>query len=178
MKEYFVRYKPFLFFFISFFGSYILLTLLYQFYLNGFGSNEVDTATRIVAQNSEKVISWFYQSIQAEQIVNEPFVRMRFQEQYIVRIVEGCNGISVIILFVSFIIAFKGNLKNTVLFISGGVLLIYVLNVLRIASLIVLIYYFPEEKKLLHNIFFPLIIYGLVFILWVIWVNKFSKYAK
>lgn len=178
LKKYFQQYKPFLFFLASFFGCYILLTAIYQFFLNGFGNNTVDTITQAVAQNSEKVISWFFMRIQTENVANEPFVRMCFQNECIVRIVEGCNGISVIILFISFIVAFSGSMKNTLLFIFGGTLLIYILNVLRIALLIVLMYYFPEVKHLLHGVLFPAIIYGTVFILWVIWVNKFSKYAK
>jgi exosortase family protein XrtF len=178
LKKYFVKYKLFLVFLASFFGCYILLTFLYQFFLKGFGTNTVDTITQVVAQNAAKIISWFFMRIQPEVVVNEPFVRMYFQNQYIVRIVEGCNGISVIILFISFIAAFSGSLKNTLLFILGGTFLIYILNVLRIALLIVLMYYFPEKKHLLHSVLFPTIIYGSVFILWIIWVNKFSKYAK
>jgi exosortase family protein XrtF len=178
LKKYFLLYKPFLVFLASFLGCYILLSLLYHFYLNSFGTGTVDTITQVVAQNSAKVISWFFMRIQPEVVVNEPFVRMYFQNQYIVQIVEGCNGISVIILFISFIAAFSGSLKNTLLFIFGGTLLIYILNVLRIALLIVLMYYFPEMKHLLHSVLFPAIIYGSVFVLWIIWVNKFSKYAK
>lgn len=178
LKKYFIEYRPFLVFLASFFGCYILLTFLYQYFLNSYGDNTVDTITQVVAQNTEKVISWFFMRIQAESVINEPFVRMYFQNTYIVRIVEGCNGISVIILFISFIVAFLGSLKNTLLFIFGGSLIIYVLNVLRIALLVVLIYYFPKEKHFLHEIFFPAMIYGTVFILWIVWVNKFSKYAK
>ncbi len=178
LKNYFQQYKPFLVFLASFFGSYILLTVFYQLFLNSFGSTAVDSITELVAKNTEKVVSWFFMRIQTETVVNEPFVRLYFQNKYIVRIVEGCNGVSVIVLFIAFIIAFSGSLKNTLLFIFGGALLIYILNVLRIALLVVLIYYYPERSDVLHNVFFPAIIYGLVFILWVIWVNKFSKYAK
>lgn len=178
MKKYFLLYKPFLVFLASFFGCYVLLSLLYHFYLSSFGGNAVDTVTQIVAQNSAKVISWFFMRIQPEVFAGEPFVRIYFQNKYIVQIVEGCNGVSVVILFISFIVAFSGSLKNTLLFIFGGTLLIYILNVLRIAMLIVLMYYLPEKKHLMHSVLFPAVIYGAVFILWVIWVNKFSKYAK
>jgi hypothetical protein len=44
--------------------------------------------------------------------------------------------------------------------------------------LIVLLYHFPEQNHLLHGVLFPALIYGSVFVLWFIWVNKFSKYAK
>lgn len=178
MKKYFVQYKPFLLFLTVFFGSYILLTFLYQIFLNGFENSKVDVITRLVSYNTEDLISWFYQSIRIEEVNNEPSFLVYFQDRSVARIVEGCNGISVIILFVSFIMAFSGSLKNTLLFIFGGSLIIYILNVVRIAFLIVLLYHFPEHSHLLHGVLFPLIIYGLVFILWVIWVNKFSKYAK
>jgi len=178
LKKYLIQYKPFLVFLGSFFGCYILLTVLYQFFLNSYENSKVDAVTYLVAQNTETVISWFYQSIRVLDSENEPFLKVFFQGIYVVRIVEGCNAISVIILFASFIVAFSGSLKNTLLFILGGSLLIYILNVFRIAALIVLIFNFPAQSRLLHDIFFPAIIYGLVFVLWVIWVNKFSKYAK
>lgn len=177
-KKYLSTYKPFLLFISIFFGVYIVLTFLYQYFLNGFENGTPDTITRWVAQNTQEIISWFYQLISVEKVPNEPFFIIYFQNQSIARIVEGCNGVSVIILFVSFIAAFSGSLKNTLLFIFSGSLLIYILNVVRIAFLTVLMYNFPNQSHILHGVLFPLIIYGFVFILWVIWVNKFSKYAK
>jgi exosortase family protein XrtF len=178
MKKKLVQYKPFLLFLTVFFGSYILFTFLYQLFLNSFEKGEADTATSWVAHNSTEMLSWFYHSAHLEEVKNEPFFLAYFQNRVILRIVEGCNGVSVIILFVSFVLAFSGSLKNTLLFVFGGSLIIYILNVLRIAILTVLLYYFPAQQHLLHGVLFPLIIYGSVFVLWVIWVNKFSKYAK
>jgi hypothetical protein len=40
-----------------------------------------------------------------------------------------------------------------------------------------LIYNFPKQQHLLHSVVFPLFIYGVVLLLWIIWVNKFSLYA-
>jgi exosortase family protein XrtF len=101
-----------------------------------------------------------------------------YQGKAVGRIIEGCNAISVIILFISFVVAFSGKWKPTSLFILTGSLLIYVLNIFRIIFLVVLLYYYPTQEHLLHGVLFPLIIYGIVFILWVIWVNNFSKYAS
>jgi exosortase family protein XrtF len=92
-------------------------------------------------------------------------------------IIEGCNAVSVIVLFISFVIAFSGKLKQTVVFILVGSLFIYILNIFRIIILSVLLYYYPAQEHILHGVVFPLFIYGAVFILWVIWVTKFSKYA-
>ncbi len=178
LKKYLILYSPFLIFLGTFFGSYILLTFLYQSFLDGFDGNKVDSITHIVAQNTEKVLSWYDNSATIEESSKNPFFTLYLNQQAIARVVEGCNGISVIILFISFVVAFSGSIKNTLLFIFGGSLLIYILNVLRIVLLTVLIYHFPKQLHLLHGVLFPLIIYGVVFILWVIWVNKFSKYAK
>lgn len=178
LKKYLNLYRPFLLFLSTFFGAYILLTLLYQFYLNSFESAKVDSITRFVAQNTKIVLCWFDGPIAMKESIDEPFFTLYYHQRGIVRIVEGCNGISVIILFVSFVIAFSGSLKNTLLFIFGGSLFIYILNILRIAILSVLIFNFPEQLHLLHGVLFPLFIYGVVFVMWVIWVNKFSKYAK
>ena len=178
LKKYLSAYKPFLLFISIFFGVYIVLTFLYQYFLNSFQTGTADSITHLVALNTEKLISWFYQLISIEKVANEPFFIIYFQNKGIARIVEGCNGVSVIILFISFIVAFSGSLKNTLLYILGGSLFIHLINVIRIALLTVLMYNFPNQSHILHGVFFPLIIYGLVFILWVIWVNKFSKYAK
>jgi exosortase family protein XrtF len=178
LKKYFILYKPFLLFLGTFFFTYILLTFLYQFFLNSYASGKVDVITQLVAQNSERLLSGFDKSVFIQEDSKEPFFTLYFHQKGLVRIVEGCNGISLIILFISFVVAFSGNLKNTLLFIFGGSLLIYVLNVLRIAVLSILIYRFPNQVHLLHGVLFPLVIYGVVFMLWIVWVNKFSKYAK
>jgi hypothetical protein len=39
------------------------------------------------------------------------------------------------------------------------------------------LYHFPQYEHLLQGVVFPLVIYGVVFLLWVVWVNKYSFYA-
>jgi exosortase family protein XrtF len=151
---------------------------LYQQYLNGFEENQIDSVTRMVSENTEQVLLLFTDGSSIEESTTQPYMKLFFNEKYVARIVEGCNSISVIILFISFVVAFSGRLQTTLLFIFGGSLLIYALNVLRIAALSALIFYFPKQESLLHEVLFPLYIYGVVFILWLIWVRKFSRYAS
>lgn len=132
----------------------------------------------MVGRNTEQVLRLFTDGSGIEESTTHPYIKLIYNQQYVARIVEGCNAISVIILFISFVAAFSGKLKTTLLFIFAGSLLIYVLNVLRIATLSALIFYFPEQESFFHGVVFPLYIYGVVFILWLIWVNKFSKYAS
>ncbi|MBF7091945.1 exosortase family protein XrtF [Flavobacterium sp. ALJ2] len=179
MKKYLIQYKPFLLFIGVFFTVYILLTLVYQFYLSRFGTaGELDGITKLVGNYTERLLQLFNNNVKFEKIHAEPYVRISYNEKTVASIVEGCNAVSVIILFISFIIAFSGKLKPTLLYILGGSLFIYILNISRIASLCVLLYYFPEKSHFLHGVLFPLVIYGLVFILWIVWISKFSRYAK
>ncbi|WP_426095933.1 exosortase family protein XrtF [Flavobacterium sp. DSR2-3-3] len=178
MKKYFILYRPFLLFLGTFFLTYIALTFLYQQYLNSFEENKIDSITRMVSENTGQVLHLFTDEYSIEESVEQPYMKLFYEQKYVARIVEGCNAISVIILFISFVVAFSGKLQATLLFIFGGSLLIYALNILRIAALSALIFYFPKQEPFLHGVFFPLYIYGVVFILWLIWVRKFSRYAS
>mgnify|MGYP004417314389 FL=1 len=155
-----------------------MLTFLYQRYLNGFEENKIDAITRMVSKNTEQVLQVFNNGSSIEESDGHPYMKLFYNQKYVARIVEGCNAISVIVLFISFVVAFSGKLKTTLFFIFGGSLLIYVLNVLRIAALSALIFYFPKQEPFLHGVLFPLYIYGVVFMLWLIWVRKFSRYAS
>lgn len=178
MKKYFVQYKPFLLFIATFFITYILFTIIYKLYLDSFENNDVDGLTSFVSFQVEQLMLFLNCDIRIFKNVFQPYFEVWYNQRYVIQIVEGCNAVSVIILFVSFIIAFSGKFKQTLFFILFGILFIHVLNVIRIALLSVLMFHFPEKEHILHGVLFPLVIYGLVFILWIVWVNKFSKYAR
>ena len=74
--------------------------------------------------------------------------------------------------------AFAGRWKPTVLFVLAGSTLIYVVNLARIVILSIGLYHYPWRREILHTIIFPLIIYGMVFLLWMIWVNRYDKVKK
>lgn len=179
MKNLIIVYKPFLLFLGKFLLSYLLLTIIYQAYLGQFDSDkfEVDGFTKIVSEQTNGVLHFFNCDSRIESNTHEPSIKLFYNDQYIARVIEGCNGLSVIILFIAFIVAFSGKIKTTLLYIIGGSLLIHILNVVRIALLTTLLFHYPEYEHISHGVIFPLFIYGVVLVLWVVWVNKFSKYA-
>lgn len=156
------------------------MTIIYQAYFNQFDAKtfEVDGLTKSVATQTVWVLSLVDNQSFTMPNLSEQSEKLFYKNKYIARIIEGCNGVSVMILFVAFIIAFSGKLKNTLLFILLGLVIIHVLNILRIALLSIALYFYPQSEVLLHEILFPLIIYGTVFILWIIWVNNYSSYAR
>lgn len=163
----------------KFFGVYILLFLMYSLYLNKTQSNSGVFAcapiTNSVAKQTQFLLNTVGFDAKIEQHPEEVSVKLFINEKYVSRIIEGCNSISIIILFCSFVIAFSSNFKSTFLFILIGSLLIYAVNIIRIVIISIALYQFPQYEYILHDILFPLIIYGFTFLLWFIWIKKFSK---
>lgn len=174
------QYKPFFAFLIKFLLFYIVFTFIYKMYLSQYdvAKNEVDCFTEVVANHTKKIMLFFTDNAQFLKHDKEPSFKIFYQEKYVARIIEGCNAVSIMILFAAFVFAFSTQWKKTLLFIFFGVILIHVLNIIRIALLSFALYYYPEYEELLHATIFPLYIYGVVFILWILWVTKFSGYVK
>jgi exosortase family protein XrtF len=149
-------------------------------YLNRFDESkaEVDSATELVAHQTKDLLLFIGKNASTFPHPEHSYMKLLYNGIYVAKVVEGCNALSVIILFVAFVIAFKGTLKHTLLFIGTGILIIHLLNIIRIALLVMALHNYPQHQHLLHGVIFPLFIYGVVFGLWVIWVQKFSSYAK
>jgi exosortase family protein XrtF len=181
LKTYFQLYRPFLVFLLKFFAVYGGLTFLYQSYLSQYDSIlafEVDAFTKSVAYQVQYVLSFLQYDCQLQLHESQASIKLIINGVYVSRVVEGCNALSVIILFAAFVVAFSGKWMRTIGFLLVGSVLIHLMNILRIAVLSVALLYYPGQESLLHGVVFPLIIYGFVFGLWVIWVNQFSNYAR
>jgi exosortase family protein XrtF len=99
---------------------------------------------------------------------------LNFTDSHGVWIGEPCNGIKIFGLFSIFIISFKGELKRKILYISFGILVLHLLNILRISILTYISAINPFLLDFNHNVTFQLIIYGAMLCLWYIWITKFS----
>lgn len=173
MKALLTKYKPVIRFIGLFLGSYLLLSLVYGIYLNAAegGKYPPDIITNLVAKQSSSVINSLGYVASVVPDATEPTMQLYVENKFLARIIEGCNAVSIIILFISFIIAFAERLKKTILFILAGAVLIYAVNILRIVILAVALYEYPQHKELLHGVVFPGLIYGMVFILWMLWIR-------
>ena len=134
-----------------------------------------DVATHLVALQSESVIHTMGYDVSIEPNKHEPAMNIVQSGLVLARVVEGCNAISIMLLFVAFVLAFFDGKKKTFLFILGGLTLIYGMNVLRIALLTAGIIKYPKYTELLHGTIFPAVIYGTVFLLWMGWINAYKK---
>jgi exosortase family protein XrtF len=180
VKDLFLKYKSVIRFVLLFLGSYLILTGLYALYLHlsRAGSYPPDFITNLVARQSSTLIGNFGYNAAVVPHQAQPIMKLFVEGQYLARVVEGCNAVSIIILFIAFVIAFAENFRKTVLFLFAGAVLIYAVNVVRIAILAISLYKYPEYENLLHGVVFPGIIYGMVFLLWMLWVRMLSQKKK
>jgi len=180
LKDLIVKYRLVIKFILTFLLVYGFLSLAYNFYLDASKGSLYypDYITNLVANQSKNLLENFGYSTQVIPHPNEPSMKLILEGKYLARVIEGCNGMSIIILFVSFIVAFSGKIKTTVLYLLSGSVLLYVVNLLRIVILSIGLYHYPWRKEELHTVIFPAIIYGMVFLLWMFWVNRFSNINK
>ncbi|WP_445954795.1 exosortase family protein XrtF [Yeosuana sp.] len=180
MKALIIKYKSVLKFILTFLVVYISLSICYKFYLDYSKDSKYypDYITNLVARQSVDLIDFMGYNAKIIPHPDEASMKLIINDKYLARIIEGCNSISVIILFVSFIMAFSGKPKTTFMYLLAGSVLIYTANLLRIVILSIGLYHYPWRKEILHTVIFPGIIYGMVFLLWVVWVNRFSNMIK
>jgi len=154
--------------------------MAYKFYIQYSDGSKFypDYLTHLVAIQTETLLNAFGYDTQVIPHPDEPSMKVILKGQYLARIIEGCNGVSVVILFISFVVAFSGSVKTTCFYLLSGSVLIYAVNLLRIVVLTIGMYHYPKYEDVLHTVVFPGIIYGLLFLLWIFWVNRFSKLKK
>lgn len=156
---------------------YIVFVLLYQFYLNNYENDVVDPFTRWVARQVAFLQDVFGFPTVLVDSLKLHSVLFQTGGKFTTRMVEGCNVISVAILFSAFIFAFYKGAK-TFLFVLAGLVILHILNVSRIALLNIIYIQYPQYEKIGHDYLFPAIIYGGVIILWLVWIQFFALKKK
>ena len=176
----FHKYRLVIRFIAIFVGSYFVFSSFYSAYLLFFESKPVepDPLTQLVARQSGDLLLGLGYDVEVVMHYTGLSMKIMVGDLFLAGIVEGCNSASIIILFISFILAFYGKTTTTLLYILAGSVLIYSMNIIRIVLLSIGILEYPNYSGFLHSIFFPLAIYGTVFVLWVIWIRIYTKWKK
>ena len=164
-------FKEILWVLLRFLGIWLLLFLLYQWYLNQFSGN-IDGFTKMISDQSAFLLNFTGYETVTKDFPSHETVQFYINGKVATRMVEGCNAVSVMIMFLAFVFAFYKGVK-TFYFAFAGIVLLYILNLFRIYVLNVIVVDFPALTKSAHDYFFPAIIYGGVVVLWLIWINKF-----
>lgn len=95
-----------------------------------------------------------------------------------VEIVDGCNGIAAIGLFLGFIFAYPGAWLPRIYFSIFGIVVIYLVNIVRIVTLCLIQVYYPSAFGFTHDYSTTAIFYIIIFVLWMVWVNYGDTFEK
>jgi len=87
-----------------------------------------------------------------------------------------CDGLSLFILYASFLIVFNGKLAYKMVFILLGIILIHLLNVIRVISLAMIVKYYPSSLDFHHSYTFTLFVYFFIFLLWMFRIKLYQKH--
>ncbi len=93
-------------------------------------------------------------------------------------IANPCNGLSLIVLFAGFIIAYPGNWKQKAVYILAGSLLVYGINLIRIQVLIFNFLYSQQSFDFNHKYTYTILVYLCIFMLWLNWANRFANHKR
>jgi exosortase/archaeosortase family protein len=97
-------------------------------------------------------------------VVDGPWLRINY----------ACLGLGVMSFLAAFVIAFPAKLKAKFRLLVIGIIMIYLLNVARIAALGVLLGFFKSQRRnfTYHHEVFNIIVYICVFVLLYYWIKK------
>ncbi len=123
--------------------------------------------------------------IYSNQIYYYPVFALQIGQGGLVFLGISCLGILLMAPFAALIIAYPGRARTKLWFIAVGCLVIQILNIIRISLLTVLLSYYgiPVDKGVnifgittaSHHDVFNFIIFIFIFLMFILWVRKFSK---
>lgn len=143
---------------------FILWYLLYELWLLPDGSLDRWLSLNIIGTSAGIIEFFGYDVFTVNRIIG-------IGEYPGIEIVNGCNGIAAMGLFLGFIIAYPGDWKNKASFCLAGIGIIYLVNILRVITLTITQVKWPEFFDFTHDYSTTAIFYIVIFVLWMVWVN-------
>jgi len=95
-----------------------------------------------------------------------------FPNQCVMYVNSGCSGLKQILQFALLIILFPGPWKKKLWFIPLGILVMHITNLIRVIGLAVIMNKWPQYWNFSHDYIFRVIFYVVIFLLWMLWVEK------
>ena len=168
------EFKPTILFLVKFVGIYIVANLLYGIYVTAYAPGP-DPITSVTSQQTAVALGICGWPSTTEDNEKKPTTLLIYEGKSVLAIYEGCNGINIMIIFVAFLFAFGPIGKPLLIFALAGIIIIHLMNLARISLLFWVTLYLPNLVYFVHKYLFTAILFVIVFVLWIVWVRKFSK---
>jgi exosortase family protein XrtF len=166
--------KPALRFLTIFLVLYLGLNVLYGIWISSYGT-EADPATWAVTRQTSAILNLLGEQTTTLSSPGKASVSILVGMRSALSVYEGCNGINVMIVFVAFIFAFGGAVWKMSWFVPLGIVMIYMVNLIRVLGLFYVAEHLQEYFYYIHKYAFTAFIYVFVLILWWWWVEKISS---
>ena len=90
----------------------------------------------------------------------------------IIYVIDRCNGLELIVLYIGFIVCMPSKFWRKLLFIIAGAILLDITNILRCSVLIYLQEYHRTYFEIAHYYLFKASMYTITFLMWIIFARK------
>jgi len=167
--------NPTIRFIFSSIGLYLLWYFIYELWIKPDEWLDLLIMDNIVYWN-EKILKLFGYILIREFPVKDIIRTTGIDGTVGVWIGARCDGVSLFALFSGFVIAYPGQLVNKLIFIPLGILSIHIINIIRVVILCIIQHIDYTLLDFNHNYTFTSIMYTYIFILWYIWISKFTNY--
>jgi exosortase/archaeosortase family protein len=165
---------------------FIIWELVYSFFL--LPGRIIDRPLSMFVGNSTaSFIGWIKQTdfASCKSITRNVFVEGNSQlsvmatvflgSKRLIGIADGCNGLSLIALFIGFIIAYPGNIYLKAIYSFIGILLITLINISRCTGLALVHNSYPSLTDFAHHYVFKMITYLAIFFMWLGFIKINNK---
>lgn len=159
-----VGHNPAFKFIVKGFGVYLLWYILYNMILSPAGGIDSWMEHYLVLSSSWLMSSLGYSVFTQGNVIG-------IHNLAGIEVTSGCDGFAAIGVFVSFIIAYPGDMRRRLFLILTGSILLLVANMLRICVLALGQFYWPGGFNFLHIYLTEAVFDGLVVALWVVWIK-------
>lgn len=167
------RTSPFIRFLLTAAFGYLVLFVIYQFVVKKYTFYDQKFISQIIAASAWTLQVLGYRTFMVLQDLDMQVVGIDGSNG--VWVGSNCNAITLFSLFAVFILAYPGHQKNKWWFVPAGIVSIHILNILRVVALAMIANYAPQYLDFNHTYTFTFLVYGYIFLLWMIWVNRYSQ---
>lgn len=106
--------------------------------------------------------------------LGETYIYLDHNPIPVIRVGASCNGLELLVLFSIFVICYPGKWKVKIPFLLAGNVAIHLLNILRNFFLSLMSIHRYAYFEFFHRYVFVFMVYGSIFLLWMLWANKYS----
>lgn len=118
--------------------------------------------------------AWINEHILALEIIKQGSTIILPGHGY-VEVVEDCSGTKQFYQILVLFLLFPGPWKHKLWYIPVSILVMHFTNVLRIVFLTLTLIWFPAEWDFVHLYVMRPMFYVVLFLLWIIWIEKFEN---